>query len=217
LGVRLGIKIIQFLLFYALATGVLLGFGRIAQARSIHIETGFGMSTIGNTDPFFGTGGPTAATPGFGGDFGLFAGIFGNVIEFQLGVENRLSTGAGSTGNYMLNIPYGMFRIQISKLFVGAGYSNFIYRQSNNLPEAMTLTQLQGATATVLEGGILFPITPLFSMGGKGSLESITGGGGTTSSTTIAFLLRFYFSISQDQGSSSEYKGWRYPFGREMF
>ncbi len=215
---RLGLKLIQFLLFYALAAGMLLTLTRIAQARSIHIETGLGMSTISNTDPFFGVGGPTAATPGFGGDIGLYAGIFGNVIEFQLGLENKFSSGSGSTGNYMLDVPYGVFRVQISKIFFGVGYSTFVYRQSNNLPEAMTLTQTEGASAMIMEGGILFPVTPLFSMGGKGSIETITGGGGTSPSVmTISFLLRFYFEISGSQATSNEYKGWRYPFGREIF
>lgn len=70
------------------------------------------------------------------------------------------------------------------------------------------------------EMGFLLPVTPRFSFALSGTYETVSSGGVKSPNPIVSgnFLMRFYFGFGDaNSRKSNEFRGWRYPFGKELY
>ncbi len=131
---------------------------------------------------------------------------------FHLGVSQRYFQGnattvSGETGRFKTLTTYPVFRIELGRLVLGAGYTKWVWQDINY--------RKNPASAVLLEGSFLLPITPEIDFGLNGAVQSFktdAGSGPRTVEYGIFFRLNYGFSEEQ-KTSRRKYKGWRYPFG----
>jgi hypothetical protein len=187
---------------------------------SYYYDIAGGFAKYQQTSPFFGNT-PQAST-GYG--FALNNGIFVNwgsdarAFAFQLGLQHRLSSASDSNASYAVQAVYPVMRLQFSRIYLGTGFTPFVWKRTNGLGGVDYFSSAKSTNAILAEAGFLMPVTPKFSLGTQGSAQIISGGG-TKSPNPIwdaTVSMRFYFGFfghSGDSQSSGEFKGWRYPFG----
>lgn len=202
-----------------------LGWGSIAHAGSFYCDIGGGVAKMQSIGPFYGPPADTSTSLGYNVNSALFINFAdGGPIELQLGLVQELVSGTGSTtGNsYSLLTLYPALRIQITRLYFTGGYTPFIWQNNaaaGTTASATSFGRAAGATGILGEAGILWPITPEFSLGAAGNLQFIKSdaGSGPNPAMAAAVLMRFHFGYydkgSGDGTNSNEWKGFRYPFG----
>ena len=192
------------------------------QASSLIFEFGGGLSQIDNGSPFLSPNAPASANLGPSGNT-AFLFSFGNgssAVDLQFGVQTLLSTGTYTNEYYTLVTPYPVLRLQLSKLYIGAGLSPLVFRRTQTSPGFDGLGTAT-ALATLGEAGFLFGITPKFSIALQADAQFISASSAGPI-IDLGVVLRIYFAASTKGGaggsaySSNEWKGWRYPFGTEM-
>jgi hypothetical protein len=184
-----------------------------ARAGSLYYEFGMGAGTITNNG-YFGSGYSGTSSLGAAANASMFYSFQGSApLSLQLGLMDRfISVSAGSTTT-MFNALYPALRIQLAVLYFGGGATllNFADKGDGNFRLDSSALSLYA------EGGVLWAVTPLFSLGGFGAIQMPSSAGATASSIELGAILRFYFWAGGGGGKSSgEYHGWRYPFGREI-
>ncbi len=184
-----------------------------AQAGSFYYEFDVGAGTVTNSG-YFGSGFTGASSMGAAVDVALFYSFQGSApLSIQAGLMNRMISVSAGTGSYLYDALYPAIRIQMSLLYFGGGATllGAVDRGDGNL--ALDT----GGTSLYVEGGALWAVTPLFSLGGFGAMQMPSGTAGSATTLEIGAVLRFYFGISSGSGSKSsgEYHGWRYPFGQQ--
>jgi len=209
----------------ALLVLTLAGMSSVARASTLIFEVGGGISQIRNGSPFFGSSAPATADIGLAGNLSLLYG-FGNgtsPIDLQFGVESILSNGTSFNQYYGMFVPYPAVRLQLSRIYLGAGLSPLILRRFDTSPGLGG--GFQSGLAYLGQLGLLLPVTPSFSLALQSDAQFISSGGVTSPGPVLNFqlVLRFYFSlfgIGKGSGGSSyqsnEFKGFRYPFGIEL-
>lgn len=139
-------------------------------------------------------------------------------MDFQFGIYDRQQSILNSGTSSSLNLILPAVRLQASRVFLTFAYSPYVFGPSNSSPTG--LGRALQSTALLGEMGMLFPITPKFSFGASGSYETIKRNGISGPDPALAgnFFMRFNFGFGSEEASrpSSEFKGWRYPFGREL-
>lgn len=194
-----------------------------AQASAFYYEIEGGLSKYSTTSPFFGSG---AQGTGYG--FALNNSVFMTLgssqtgFTYQLGLQDRISAANDSTTgvSYGLNAPYAVLRLQFSRAYISAGYTSFVWQEVQPSTTLNYFSRAKSASATMLEAGLLWPMTRKFTMGLNASYQSITQDGVKSPSPVLdgTLSMRFYFGFSSGGGgggseNSAEYEGWRYPFG----
>jgi hypothetical protein len=160
---------------------------------------------------------PTSS--GFALDNSLFGGLGkeGAPTELQLGLEDRYSSASGSNGlNYTYQALYPAARLQLNVLYLGAGVTPLLWRRASASSGLSGFTFASGSLGYFGEAGLLWSLTPTFTVGLNAALQSSSGSTQASPKSAIdgTISFRFYFNVfSKDGHSSGEYEGWRYPFG----
>jgi hypothetical protein len=111
---------------------------------------------------------------------------------------------------------YPVLRLQISRLYFSLGATPFVMRSLDYNGVSSGLSRITDATSYLGEVGVLFPITPKVSFGLSATAEYVHENSVSSPNpigSANAFL-RFYFGFGDGSHNSSEFYGWRYPFGR---
>jgi len=190
---------------------------------AFYVDAGGSVVHMHNPDPFYGTGIPSAGI-GYGLNLGIFTTFTEKspLVNLQFGIEDRFSTGGDSSqqASYQFMAVYPVLRLQLSRLFLSAGYSPIVWRGETLNGSSSALTEVSGASSYLAEAGTLFPITPKFSFGASLSGEWVHADPSWSPRPIMAgnFFMRFYFGFGSGGGSSNstEFRGWRYPFGRDF-
>ncbi len=187
----------------------------------MYYEAELGVAQYRRGDAFFdtSTGGVTNFGPAF--DLGLYfvlstVGIEGGPpIEISAGLENRASLSSDANGDSLGFVaPYPEIRIQLSKAFGGIGVTPI------ELSQQQGAYHFKHALAYMGEVGLLWAVTPKFSLGAVGSAQVVSSAGTLSPAPILeaVALLRFYFGTAGNGGGSEngsvEFHGWRYPFGQ---
>jgi len=197
-----------------------------AQASAFYYEFQGGLAQIRGSEPFF-SGAPSVLDRGFSlnGSFGYsFTG--GQIpAEAQIGLQHRAVTGSLNSMQYFaIQAPYLIARLQLSRIFVGVGLAPWVWRRVGRSPGLDSFSRAEGSRAFLGEGGVLWPVTPQFSLGVSGAAQFITTEGtlAPRPAAELTVLMRVYFGFSKSnvsgavRDSSNEFRGWRYPFGNEL-
>jgi hypothetical protein len=204
----------------SIATFALLTCSNDARAKgSFYYDLAGGIAKFQQTSPFFGSQTEGSTGIGFALNNGIFIN-FGNdhrAFAFQFGLQHRLSSAADALGTYSLQAVYPAFRFQAGRIYVGAGYTPFVWKRVNPEGGLDNFSSANATTSLLLEGGLLMPITPKFSFGLQAATQMVSESG--TQSPKPAYeatgSFRFYFGFfgrrSGNEGSG-EFEG-RYPFG----
>jgi hypothetical protein len=187
-------------------------------AKNFYFDFDAGVSQIRSGSALFGSPSPNSSSYGFEQGATLMAnfGSDHSAIELQLGLTNRFTMVSDTNGSFIFAAPYPLVRVQMSRIFIGAGITPFglvtpVQRASAYLHPAFSYTYL-------VEAGLLVPITPLFSLGVAGSGQFVNSAGTMGPNPIIGAtgFMRFHlgnFGSSGSNESSNEWMGWRYPFG----
>jgi hypothetical protein len=206
---RFGLFLTVFCALTALSTTAFAG-------PAFYADAGGSVVEIHTPSPFWGSGVPT---PGIG--YGLNYGIWTTfsksepAINLQFGIQDRYEAASGSGATYGFMAAYPELRLQLSRLYFSVGATPFIWQSLDYSGANSSLGRVQGATSYLGEAGLLFPVTPKFSFGASASVEYVHTSS-VSSPNPIASanaFMRFYFGFGDGSHNSSEFKGWRYPFG----
>jgi hypothetical protein len=174
------------------------------------------------TDSLVGYGGffqlPEKTDSGFATSLPIFASYKVKrfkAIDLQLGLAPKYLAAYTVTDDYALLGIYPALRIQLSRIFIGAGATTLVWDRTPSKGFGIK----QNVLAYYGEAGLLWPITQDFSMGMSATAAFVDSGQDRLYGPVIEgnFLMRFYLGgIGKERGSSesNEFKGWRYPFGR---
>jgi hypothetical protein len=189
---------------------------------AFYVDAGGSITHIKAPEPFYGTG-VSSVEFGYGLNFGIFTTFTERspALNLQFGLEDRYtSSAAGAPGDSMQFMAvYPVLRLQLSRLFLSVGATPLVYRGDTINGVSTSLTSVSGAISYLGEAGLLMPVTPKFSFGASGSGEWVDSGSTLSPKPILAanFFMRFYFDFgSGETMNSSEFKGWRYPFGRDF-
>jgi hypothetical protein len=184
---------------------------------SFYADAGASGVEIHTPAPFWGFGVPSASL-GYGLNYGIWTTFSTNepVINLQFGIQDRYESATGNGASYGYMAAYPELRLQISRLYFTAGYTPFVMKSLDYNGTSTGLSRVSDATAYLGEAGILFPITPKVSFGLSASVEYVHENSVASPNPIAAgnAFLRFYFGFGDGSHGSSEFHGWRYPFGR---
>jgi hypothetical protein len=195
----------------------------VAQAgAAFYVDAGGAVTHIHSPDPFYGTGIPSSGT-GYGLNLGIFTTFTERspAINLQFGLEDRYTSTSNSAAgaSYQFMAAYPVLRLQVTRLFLSAGVTPLVWRGETLNGVTTSLSQVSSALSYLGEAGLLLPVTPKFSFGISGSGEWVSVGSSSSPRPIMSgnFFMRFYFDFgSGEYHNSSEFHGWRYPFGRDL-
>jgi hypothetical protein len=190
---------------------------------AFYADAGGSLVKIRSEDPFWGSNDPSAGF-GYGLNFGIFTTFTNSnpTVELQFGLLDRYSSASASNPQttYQLMSVYPVLRLQLSRLYFSAGGTPFVMRGLSSSAGNYGLTRVNNAISYLGEVGILYPVTPKFSFGTSLSAEyvHVDESWSPKPLASANFFMRFYFGFGEGGGSrnSTEFRGWRYPFGRDF-
>lgn len=188
-------------------------------AGSFYYEFAGGVSRMSQLSPFYGNAGSSSTGLGWAVNNSLMANFgSGGPLEFQLGIQHRISGSSDDTMNYGFQAAYPVLRVQLSRLYFAGGYTPFVWRRTSSQLGVQDYARAENTSAFLAEAGFLWPVMRLFSLGVSGSAQFANAGGGGSSPSPVmdgTVLMRFYFGFygGGKDHDSNEFKGWRYPFG----
>src|SRR5260221_595281 len=120
-----------------------------------------------------------------------------------------------------MSAPYLAGRLQLSCFYFGGGVAPFVYRSPtmSGTGGFMGFEHANNTLAYFGEVGILWAVTPMFTLGAavNETFVNVSGMPPAAQALDITLALRFYLSVdNRSTGGSSEFKGWRYPFGNPI-
>ena len=185
---------------------------------AFYADAGASAVQIHTPSPFWGNGVPSASL-GYGLSYGLWTTFSQSepAINIQFGVQSRYSSASGTGASYGFMAAYPEIRLQLSRLYFSFGATPFVMKSLDYNGTSSSLSRISDATSYLGEAGILFPITPKVSFGLSAAAEYVHENS-VSSPNPIASanaFLRFYFGFGDGSHNSSEFHGWRYPFGRD--
>ena len=186
------------------------------------VDAGGGYAQLRDPGAFYNSSQSSTAS-GYGLGMGIWT-TFTNgdpILEFQFGIQDHyLSANDGNGNTFGLNLPYGVIRLQSSRIYLSFGYSPYVMRSiGGSSATSDVMSHVSSAYAMLGELGFLLPVTPKFSFGVSGTYETVSDSGVKSPNPIIAgnFFMRFYFGFGGGEGRrSNEFHGWRYPFGTEL-
>ena len=157
---------------------------------------------------------------GFDADLGVFLALEGrdSLFEIQLGLHDWLNNSFQNGTYYEMNAFYPELRLQFGFLFAGAGVTPFLWSRAQPNPGLGQLAITDGQLGVLGEAGILWPVIPTFSLGLKAAVNDVLNAAAIYPNPAMSamFFMRFYFAFAAPaKYESTEFKGWRYPFGIE--
>ena len=201
---------------FRLSLGLLFSFSS-AHAIGPYIEAGTSIGTISSGDSYFKQTGASGSA--FIGSLSLYAPITSEkrFFHFDLGLQNRLTTGSASSGSSLAMATTNLaFRLEIFRLFVGAGYSPLTFSSSAS-GGITSLHTYSGTSSHFLEGGAIWRVIPELQIVAAAGLEYGALSGGVKSPNPITeYGLRFRFPLNPVESSRAagvDFDGFRYPFG----
>jgi hypothetical protein len=193
-----------------------------ARASSFYMEGGLGMGDMLQADTFFGSA-PSRSGLGLAMCGGLFFNFMSDsIVEFHLGIIDRVTITSPELLSWTVNAPYGSARLQLSLLYFGAGVAPIVQRRIATRAGLSNLNVVDSTLAYLGEAGFLWSVTPKFSLALSTTMEFVSSSGTLSPAPIIAVgaAMRIYFGFSGPGAgraqSSNEFKGWRYPFGIPM-
>ena len=190
----------------------------MAHAGSFYVETAGGVAKFQQASPFYGASAPNSTGIGYDTDIALMANLgSGGPIEFHVGLQNRLSSASAGSQNYLFEALYPEVRVQFSRIYLSFGATPLVWMRNQTTPGLDQIASASGALSMLGEAGMLWPITPEFSLGLAAGAQAVKSSGTLSPKPILdgTVLMRFYFGFfkSGSEASSDEFKGWRYPFG----
>ncbi|MDR3606601.1 MAG: hypothetical protein P4M08_04375 [Oligoflexia bacterium] len=192
---------------------------KLAHAGSFYVDAGGGVAKMQSLDAF--GPGDSSTSMGYNLNSSLFVNFSsGGPIELQLGlVQDYASANGSTTGNSLsLLTVYPALRLQITRLYFTGGYTPWVW-QSQGSGTSASAARAVGSSSVLAEAGLLWPITPEFSLGAFGNAQFVKNpdGNGPSPAMSAGVLMRFHFGYYGDNSGgghkSNEYDGFRYPFG----
>lgn len=192
-----------------------------SQASSWYWEIGGGLGKIAGGEALFdrsGAEGSSAALGAAANGGVYFNPLHGRPLEPQFGIQTRANFGSSDSTRLFMIAPYFIARLQASRLFVGAGFAPMVWRRAADDSGIADASRATGTMNFCAEGGVLWPITPDLSLGATAGAQFGLNSGTRSPDPAwdIGAMMRFYFGVSDPSGvgsRSSEFTGWRYPFG----
>ena len=173
---------------------------------------------MSGADKYFGQSEAKDTGSGFVGSLGVYFPVNSdrNALQFQVGVQNRLSLNSTATGESLaMNTLNLAGRIELNRFFLGAGYSPFDF--VSKAGSGVTSLHLNpGTHSYFLEGGVIWQVIPEFQIAAAYGLEfgSSPQGSGPSPATEIGLRFRFpLFPREMGGRGSAKFDGYRYPFG----
>lgn len=194
-----------------------------AFASAFYTHFAGGVARWSNAQNFFSPSSMSSTSSlGYDLDLGIFFRPASGdpLIEFQFGILDKFQSVSSEGSSYVLHVPYPVVRVQFSLLYFGVGYTPFVFYEQDAL-SVISPRRAIGGRGMFGEVGFLWSITPNFSLAASSSLQFLkrgtTDGFSPAPAMDLLLAMRFYWGFSSGHGSknSSEFKGWRYPFGRE--
>jgi hypothetical protein len=180
---------------------------------SFYADAGVAGTQIHTPSPFWGDGVPSASI-GYGVNYGIWTTFTSNepVINLQFGIQDRYSSASGNGATYGFMAAYPEIRLQLSRLYFSFGATPFVMKSLDYNGTSAGLQRVSGASSYLGEVGILFPKV---SFGLSASAEYVHENSFSSPSPIASAnaFLRFYFGFGDGSHNSSEFHGWRYPFG----
>lgn len=178
-------------------------------ALPTYVEFGGGIAKTTDSQSLTGVSGAlTGMSVPF--TFGIQLQHSSSGLLFSLASQLRYVSGSasgGSSATFATLAP--TFRMEFWKFVFGVGYSKWIYRD-------LAFSKYPAASALVLEGQMLFPITPEIDFGLSAARQAVTPSPSSSLEFTAFFRLNFGYS-SDELNKRRKFKGWRYPYGKPIF
>ncbi len=193
-------------------------------AGAFYTDVQGGISQFRSPEAFFGIeDGAGVSDLGLAFNIGLFKSFSNSPkMDFQLGLQYRFDSVTQGAYNMATHAPYLLARIQVMALYVSGGISPLMYKRFSGAPGLIDgLTPATGALGLMGEAGLLWSVTPRFSLGAAAAAQWVTVNGSASPAPIINILgsMRFYYGFSNESGSGGrrtplEYEGWRYIGGQ---
>jgi hypothetical protein len=193
---------------------------RPAQATSAYYEAGTSLGGFSGAGAFFNQPGAANTSGGFVGSLSVYAPVtrpnaFGRL---QAGLQTRISTStvAGTSDALAMGSLHVGARLEIWRLYVGAGYSPWTW-VSKPQQGISSLHLNPGFSSFLAEAGLIWRVIPEFQIAACFGLEYGMERSGIQSPLPVTeYGLRFRFPFNPKEGNSGsgvEFDGFRYPFG----
>ncbi len=191
------------------------------QAARFYVDWQNGLSQFRSVDQLMGQGEGAASGLGFSAGLGIFMSPLSSVRRFDLQIGLSLDALTGSQGTLGLGLatPFFVARLQYSFFYLSGGVSPFVYSRAveGGSPFGFDgFIRNPGNVAVLAEAGILYGMTPKYSLGLSLTPRVFYKEGAwlLNPSSSIRLVMRFYWGLPNRGGSSSdssfEYDGWRY-------
>lgn len=191
---------------------VILVSNNTAFAVPFYLDTGVGASQIFPSSAF-----GLAFNLGALAEFKLEPGE----PEIHLGIQSRLSNFVSEGNYYGVMAPYAVARVQWPNIFISGGASSLVWGSQSSSPSSNALNLIYKATSYFAEAGGLWPLIPTFSLGFSVAATFAKSNFIRFPAPVYdgTFFMRFFIGSLGGNGESdptvrSEFKGWRYPYGR---
>jgi len=169
-----------------------------------------------NGDSFFHQPNATSSGFGFVGSLSFYYPVLsaGDVLDFDLGIQNRLTLTSNDSHSFAMDNPHLSARIEFWRMYVGAGYApyTFVSKPGEGITSLHTNPDQK---SYFVEGGLIWRVIPEFQVAATYALEFGLPSGGGISPTSAEYGLRFRFPLNPTElgrGGKVDYDG-RYPFG----
>ncbi|MCM0605308.1 MAG: hypothetical protein KA715_04400 [Xanthomonadaceae bacterium] len=197
-----------------------------ANATTLYLEVGPGLSTIANSGSIFNgafTGGDLAFSTNV-----VFAYDSGGPLapfSFHAGVRGQYLSGLSGTRFGNLLAVYPMVRFEFFRFYFGGGIAPLAMYRVSTAPGLDSLNAVTGGLPFFIEGGLEWKMIPDFHLIFGATAHGAVAGTGLAMFPSYEFSMqfRFLFNIGGPSASSAstgasksgpgKWDGWRYPFG----
>lgn len=194
-----------------------------AEAYPFYIDVQGGPAEFtGTSGALFQSGLGNASNYGGSAALGFFYSPFElrDLFDIQIGAEGWwMECSTTSMPFYSDTEPYLEIRAQLWMLYFSGGVAPWVWRRTQNTFGLDNYSLASGSMSYLFEAGILYPLTPRFSMGVTAVIQYFDTNGvlDPAPAVSLNFAMRFHFSLfgiggdsPHEAGGSLEYTGWRY-------
>jgi hypothetical protein len=181
-----------------------------------YVEGGTALGSMKNAGNFFQTANVGSSNEGFIGSLSVYTPVTNEnrFFHFELGLQGRVTVATDTNTSKSLDMlsPNLAVRLQVSRLYVGAGYAPIVFGSTDGIGH---LRHITSAASDFIEGGIIWNLIPELQITANVGYEFGLPENSHVSPTISEYGLRFRFPINPHEGAAkgSSYDGFRYPFG----
>lgn len=181
-------------------------------------EGGWSLNMMKKGATWFGQSSANSADTGYG----LAGSVYFPVLwarhpyHLDLGIQDRYTRSSASSNSFGMNTVNIAARLELWRIFVGAGYGFFDFVNSPG-KSSLSMHHYSNATSIFYEAGLIWRVIPEFQINLEAAIENGTPpSSSATSPTTTSLGISFRFPFSPKETNSArgvEFDGFRYPFG----